>query len=256
MMKRFLRFAFLGESFHGTQKQPHDQTIQGLFEELLSRIYGQDVKVTIASRLDRGVHALDFAITFDLPNDSISDDHLFYYLKRSLGKDVFLKEMRKADDSFSPRYDCLDKQYLYLIQEKKNPLLNPLSYSPKYPLDIEKLVNTLSLMKGKHDFRYFSTPEDDDNTILEMKDVSVVEEDGLIKIRFVSKSFLRYQVRFMVGSGISVAIDRLDIHDVMDALEMKKELPIKYKAEPQGLFLEKINYPDIKDDNPIEFILG
>ncbi len=256
MMRKFLRFAFLGTEFHGTQKQPHDETIQGLFESLLSRIYDREMKVTIASRLDRGVHALDFAITFDVHDTSISDEHLFYYLKRSLGKDILLKEMRNVDDTFSPRYDCLNKQYLYLIQERKNPLLNPLSYSPKYEIDIQKLEDTLLLMKGEHDFRYFSTPDEDDNTLLLMEDVSMRREDGLIKIRFVSKSFLRYQIRFMVGSALSVSFGRMDIACVKDALNLKRELPIKYKAEPQGLFLEKINYPGIDDDKRIDFILS
>lgn len=256
MRKKILRLGFLGTQFYGTQKQPKFVTIQGLFETYLSRIYNQEIKVTIASRLDRGVHALDFALTFDAPSSSISDEHLFYYLQKSVGKDILLKSIQDVDDSFSPRYDCLDKQYLYLIQKEKNPLLNALSFSPKYELDISLMEKTLSLMKGDHDFVCFSSPEEDDNTKLNIEDASLDIKNELIQIRFIAKSFLRYQVRFMVGAMISVAIKRIKIEDVILALEEQKELPFKYKAEPQGLYLEKINYPNIKDDKPISFILN
>ena len=68
-MKILIRISFLGTSFYGTQKQSDKKTIQGDFESLLSRVYDEKVKVTISSRLDRGVHALDFALTFDVLND-------------------------------------------------------------------------------------------------------------------------------------------------------------------------------------------
>ncbi len=256
-MRYFLRLSFIGTSFYGTQKQKKDLTIQGLFESLLERIFCHPVKVSIASRLDRGVHALDFALTFAAEEEKIKEDKLFYYLKRSVPKDIFLKDMQRVSEDFSPRYDCQDKQYLYLIQngEIKNPLYNPFSYSPDHRLDIEKLKSALLLMKGKHEFKYFSSPEEDDMTFLEIEDVSFhVDEMSLIQIRFRAKSFLRYQIRFMVGAAISTALGKLSLEDVEEALEGRKELRIKYKAEPQGLILEEIHYPQIPDDKKISFL--
>ncbi len=256
MMRYFLRLSFIGTNFYGTQKQKKDLTIQGLFESLLERFYCHPVKVIIASRLDRGVHALDFALAFDIEETNRPTDRLFYYLKRSVPKDIFLKELRIVPDDFSPRYDCADKQYLYLIQngENKNPLYNPFSYSPNHILDTNKMKETLFMMKGIHEFMYFSSPDEEDKTFLDIEDVSFhVDEKGLIQIRFRAKSFLRYQIRFMVGAAISVALDKISMEDVQNALDGKKELRIKYKAEPQGLILEEIHYPQIPDEKKISF---
>ena len=159
-MKIFIRLAFFGQNYYGSQKLPHDPTIQGEFEFLLQRIYQEPIKVTISSRLDRGVHALDFALTFDTENTSINISHLAYYLRRSVSQDITIKDVRVVDDSFSPRYSCRDKQYLYLIQntEKKNPLLNPFTYTPEHVLEEEKIKETLMLFQGEHEFKYFATP--------------------------------------------------------------------------------------------------
>ncbi len=253
-MNVLIRIAFNGRSFYGTQRLPKDPTIQGVFEHLLSRIYNTPTKVTISSRLDRGVHALDFALTFVPPNETISLDHLQYYLKRSVPKDIFIKSIQQVDDSFSPRYDCLSKQYLYLIQngKTKNPLFNPISYVPLHPLNKDIIKETLLLFKGQHDFRYFSSPEGDENTLLTIDDVSFDDKDDVLKIRFLSKAFLRYQVRFMVGACISVSLHHITIDQVKEMLNGIPNTKTKYKAEPQGLILEKINYPDIEEENPLQ----
>jgi tRNA pseudouridine38-40 synthase len=255
MKNLFLRLSFYGEKFYGTQKQPHDETIQGLFEKLLSQIYTKPVKVVIASRLDRGVHALDFALCFQTPDDSISIEHLFYYLKRSVPKDIYLKDLRQVRDDFSPRYDCRNKQYLYLIQNSAsiNPLLSPFTFIPKHPLDENSLSSVLDIINGEHDFRYFSTPEEDDNTIINIEDAYMVKNGDILAIRFVSKSFLRYQVRFMVGAMIYHAYGKLSLDEIKIALDGKKPTHFKYKAEPQGLILEKINYPEVEDKDVVTF---
>ncbi len=247
MMKILIRISFLGTSFYGTQKQSDKKTIQGDFESLLSRVYDEKVKVTISSRLDRGVHALDFALTFDVPNDHVTLSHLEYYLKRSVSKDIFIKEVFPVDDNFSPRYDCTNKTYLYLIQNGTNinPILNPFTYTPTKPLDVEKFKACLSLFKGLHDFRSFASPEGEEKTLLVVDDVILEEQNDLLKIRFTSKAFLRYQVRFMVGTCIYVAEGKLTLDEVKESLATGKELRIRYKADPQGLILEQINYPQL-----------
>ena len=255
-MKVFIRIAFCGTAFYGTQKLPGNETIQGLFENLLSRIYDHPVKVTISSRLDRGVHALDFGMSFDIDSDSIGTEHLQYYLRRSVGKDVLIKSVCYAKDDFSPRYSMNSKTYLYLIQNEKNynPLLIPYTCVPKEPLDVTKAREALFLFVGKHDFRFFSSPEGDENTILEIEDALLSEKDGLLQIRFVGKAFLRYQVRFMVGAILSHCQGRMSLMEIKSALEGSKCTHFKYKAEPQGLILQSIDYPDFPDSSPIRFL--
>ncbi len=248
-MRYFIRISFLGSGFYGTQKQPNHRTIQGDFEERLSKVYDETVKVTISSRLDRNVNALDFAMTFDTEKDTITPSHLKYYLQRSFSDEVYIKDVRIVPSTFSPRYDCKDKTYCYLIQntERRNPLFSSISYTPIHPLDIEKVREVLSLLKGQHDFSQFSTPEGDENTVLILDDADAVEVNGMLQIRFRSKAFLRYQVRFMVGAVLSYCDGKLTLEQIERLLcgeNIKRE---KLKAEAKGLFLEHISYPEYDD---------
>ena len=256
-MNILVRIAYYGQSFYGSQKQPNYVTIQGLFEKVLSRIYDEKIKITICSRLDRGVHAFDFAFSFKPSRDDITLSHLKYYLIRSVPNDIFIKDVVQVADDFSPRYDCLSKQYLYLIQNReiRNPIYNPFSYSPAKPLNIDLIKSTLSLFQGEHNFVCFSSPEGDENTILTIDKVSFEDDNGILSLRFIGKSFLRYQVRFMVGACISVALSRITLNQVFEMLKGIPNTKTKYKAEPQGLILEHIEYPNLIDTSPIPFFL-
>ena len=248
-MRYFIRIAFLGNGFYGTQKQKNHRTVQGDFEEKLSQIFDENIKVIISSRLDRNVNALDFALAFDTEKDTVSPDHLKYYLRRSFLDEVYIKDVRIVPSSFSPRYDCENKTYCYLIQntEKRNPLLSFVSYTPIRLLDIKKVEEVLSLLEGEHDFSQFATPEGDENTFLTLDKASVKDVNGMLQIRFTSKAFLRYQVRFMVGAIFSYCDNKLTLFQIRRLLNGEDIKRQKLKAEAKGLYLEHISYPEIEE---------
>ena len=251
MRKILVRFSFIGRSYYGTQKQPEGKTIQGDFEEALTRLFREPTKVTLASRLDRYVSAADFAVSFHMPDSvSITIDHLGYYLTRFLGQDIRLTTLVEIPEDFNPRYQCSYKSYVYLIQNREdyNPLLNPITYVPTKVLNANRLKEALALLQGHHDFRYLSSPEGEENTILDLDKTSLTERDGLLVIRFIGKSFLRYQVRFMVGLALRYEQGYLTLDDIRSVLDGNDVKYPRLKAEPQGLILEKICYPDLHDE--------
>lgn len=247
-MKYFIRLAFYGRDFYGTQRQKKDRTIQGAFEEALSTIYQEDIKVTISSRLDRYVNAMDFALTFSTDKSTVTPEHLKYYLSRTLKSEIYIKEVFEVDESFSPRYDCDYKVYCYMIQSKPNynPLLSPITFIPTFKVEKQDIEDSISLFKGQYDFRQFSSPEGDENTIITVDSTTVEEKDGIYYLRFKGKAFLRYQVRFMVGAILSYCQGKLSLDEIKKLLSGKEVKGyIKRKAEPQGLFLEEIHYPSL-----------
>ena len=244
-MKILIRCAFSGENFHGTQKQPDKRTVQGEFENALSQIHSRPIKSVISSRLDSGVNALDFALSYETERPSFDLDHLHYYLRRTLPKDIFIRSVSEADEDFSARFSCRGKTYLYQIQngKERNPLLNTFTYSPIASLDENKLEAAGSLFVGLHDFRQFATPEKkDENTILTIDSFDMKEVGEILQIRFHGKSFLRYQVRFLVGSMIQHANGILSLTQIERLLAGESFRFRKLKAEPQGLTLEKLDY--------------
>lgn len=256
-MVTFIRVAFSGKAFYGSQKQPNKRTVQGVFEELLSKIYNSKIKVTISSRLDRGVNALDFAISYPTPKDTrITPSHLEYYINRATDSDIVIKEVREIDsETFSCRYDCAYKRYLYMIQntKKPNPLFESFTYSPKiHLLDEKKIRDALSLFEGEHDFRSFASPEGDENTILTIRSCFLDVKNDIFYLRFEGRNFLRYQVRFMVGAILSYNDGKITLEKIKKLLNGENINFIKYKAEPQGLLLEKILYPQFDSEEELD----
>lgn len=243
-MNVLLRCAFLGENFYGTQKQPDRKTVQGEFERALSRIYDQEIKTVISSRLDAKVNALDFALSFHVDKD-LPLERLRYYLRRTLDRDIFLREVRSVPEDFSARFSCKGKTYLYRIQNgpERNPLYNRYSFSPIRILDEEKMAEGGQLFVGKHDFRFFASPEKEgENTNLELRSFRLTHEGPFLELRFEGPSFLRYQVRFLVGSLISLSENRITTETIRKLLQ-GTEVPFrKYKAPGEGLTLERLEY--------------
>lgn len=243
-MNVLLRFSFLGENFHGTQKQPNCRTVQGEFEEKLSLIYDTPVKTVLSSRLDCGVNALDCALSFHVEK-RLDLGRLSYFLRRSLDRDIFLRSVQEVPESFSARFDCIRKTYLYRIQNgvERNPLYNRFSFSPIRPLDESTMEEGGRLFVGTHDFRFFATPEkEEENTILTVDSFSLSHEGPFLALRFQGESFLRYQVRFLVGSLLLLSQGRIDKGTIRSLLNGEPVPFRKLKAPPEGLTLERLDY--------------
>ncbi len=243
-MNIFLRIAFHGADFYGTQKQKDKPTIQGLFEDLLSKIYNTPIKVTISSRLDRFVSALDFGLTFFSPNDKYTLSYLSYYLKRMLPSSVVLLSIEQKEDSFSARYSVKEKTYQYLIQNEDivNPLFASFTFIPKRKLDERKRKEALCLFPGVHDFSSFSVPEEDDCCLLKLNKAARKKEKNRLIRTFKGKSFLRYQIRCRVGACIQYQEGKISL-DLIRSLLMGEETNYqKRKAEAKGLILRKTDY--------------
>ena len=105
----------------------------------------------------------------------------------------------------------------------------------------------MSLLEGEHDFSQFATPEGDENTFLTLDKASVKDVNGMLQIRFTSKAFLRYQVRFMVGAILSYCDNKLTLFQIRRLLNGEDIKRQKLKAEAKGLYLEHISYPEIEE---------
>ena len=65
-MRYFIRFAYDGTAFHGSQRQPNGITVQETMEQALAMIFREEVPLTFAGRTDAGVHAREMFAHFDI----------------------------------------------------------------------------------------------------------------------------------------------------------------------------------------------
>ena len=87
-MKRvLLRVAYDGTNYHGWQIQPGAVTVEGVLNEALSRLTGEEITVIGASRTDAGVHARGNVAVFDT-GATIPPERFSYAVNTLLPDDV------------------------------------------------------------------------------------------------------------------------------------------------------------------------
>ena len=90
-MKRIkLVVAYDGTNYHGWQVQPREITIEGVLNEALTALTGEEIQVIGASRTDAGVHARGNVAVFDTES-RIPGEKFSYALNQRLPEDVIMR---------------------------------------------------------------------------------------------------------------------------------------------------------------------
>src|SRR5690554_8211916 len=124
MKKRFFfQCAYDGTHYSGWQKQPNVQTIQGLIEEKLAMLFGnQVVDIVGCGRTDAGVHANSAYFHADLA-PVFSNEQLLCKLNNMLPPSIGINQIFEAHPEAHTRFDATKRTYDYLMQQKKMPVL-------------------------------------------------------------------------------------------------------------------------------------
>ena len=134
-MKRVkLIVAYDGTNYCGWQVQPNGITIEQVLNENLSKLLGEEIAVTGASRTDSGVHSMGNVAIFDtetrMPADKIS-----FALNQRLPEDIVVQDSCEVPSDWHPRYqENISKTYEYHIYNAAVP--NPLKtryFKPYFP---------------------------------------------------------------------------------------------------------------------------
>ena len=109
------------------QKQPNKKTVQGSLEEALNKL-NINTNVLHAGRTDRGVHALNQVISFQVP--SFRDkEKLLPTLNKILHPFIHIKKFFVVNDNFNPRFDAKKRSYRYIITPHFTPYLANSTFS-------------------------------------------------------------------------------------------------------------------------------
>lgn len=207
MSKRvMLTVAYDGTHYHGWQIQPNVPTIEGVLNQCLSALLDEPIEVIGASRTDAGVHALGNIAVFDtearIPAEKIS-----YAMNQRLPEDIKVRRSEEVAADFHPRRAESRKTYEYRIWHDTFPMpterLN--SWFVYTPLNIGKMQEVAKYLIGEHDFTSFcSVNTEVESKIRTIYDISVHEQEHMLKIRVCGNGFLYNMVRIIVGTLIEV----------------------------------------------------
>lgn len=241
--------AYDGTNYHGFQEQRGTgfPTVQGVFEESLSRLAKREIRVIGAGRTDAGVHARGQVVNFASGDLRIPTERLAYALNSMLPADIVALEAAEVPASFHSRFSAVSKTYCYVINNGKNPypFLRLYSYHVPRSLDTGAMQEGARHLVGKHDFSAFralGTPVK--TTVRNLFGIQVSREGELVYIDIRADGFLYHMARMITGTLIRVGLGKLGPRDVADILASRDSLKGGPAAPARGLFLERVEYPD------------
>ncbi len=242
-----MRLMYDGTNYHGWQFQKNALTVQQVLEEALSKLTGEEIKVTGCSRTDAGVHALDYVMNFKT-NTNIPPEKLPYALNYHLKRGITAVEAWEAEEDFNARFSSRGKRYVYNIWNSRvrNPFYADYSWYLPYRIDVIKMKNAAEYFIGKHDFSAFmAAGGSQKTTVRTVRYCSVTEDEenkGLIRISVEADAYLYNMVRIMTGTLVEVGLGRIEPDDIPRIIESGDRRESGLTAPPEGLFLKKVYY--------------
>lgn len=243
-MRIRLDMSYDGHNFKGFQRQVNERTVQQEIERVLSKIFNSEIVITASGRTDAGVHALKQVVTFT-PNKEVNDLSLLRYsLNRMLPNDIHINAIKEVNDDFHPRFSAYSKTYKYLLNMgEANPFYENYRYEFKRKLDVNKVLEAKELFVGEHNFKNFTTKEEDNHDYVRtINSIDVKQDEDVLEITLIGNGFMRYMVRMIVGTLIAIGIGKEDKNFIVNKLEDTNRMPVIYKAPPQGLYLVDVKY--------------
>ena len=147
--------------------------------------------------------------------------------------------------NFHARYSAKKRTYKYLIRNNLSPSV--INKNREWHiiniLDIEILRKGAKKFVGTHDFSTFRASNcNSKSPIRTIYKVKVTKNKSSIEIKFVSKSFLKSQIRSMVGCLKYLAEKKWTLKKFDRVFKSKNRNNCAPLAPPCGLYLEKITY--------------
>lgn len=242
-MRYLIRFSYDGTKFYGYQKQNDKRTIQGELERVLGELSNDKIVVCASGRTDALVHANNQYAHFDL-NLNINCESLKKALNSLLPNDIYVKEVSIVSSDFHARFKVLAKEYIYKINiGEYNPIDRNYIYQYNRYLDISKMQEAIKFFEGKHNFKSFTKSNseivDYEREIYETK---IVADNDILLIVFKGNGFLRYMVRNLVGTLISVGEGKIMPNEIIKILRFEDRTKAGKTAPASGLYLNNVYY--------------
>lgn len=242
-----MTIAYDGTNYSGFQVQPNGITIQEAIESKLSIILKEKVLIRGSGRTDAGVHAENQIAHFHF-KEELDKKRLLYSLNALLPKDIRIKSIEDAQDTFHAQYSAIAKTYHYHLHldQVADPFCQNYRWHIHETLDLTKLKDAAKLFLGTHDFTAFANESDRGSAahdpVRTLLRLDLVEQKGGIRLEFEADGFLYKMVRNLTGFLVDVARGKRDSSEIPFILAAKDRTKSGPAAPPQGLFLMSVKY--------------
>ena len=244
-MRYFIRFAYDGTAFHGSQRQPNGVTVQETMEQALAMIFREPIPLTFAGRTDAGVHAREMYAHFDIGCQLPDAGHICFRLNGILPDSIAIFDIFPVTDDAHARFSAVRRTYEYHIVDHKDPFLCQQATRVRPGLDFEAMNEAAQLLIGKQDFASFCrTNTDVKTTICDLTRAEWRElGNGHAVFTIAADRFLRNMVRAVVGTLFEVGRGKMTKEHFAEVITQHNRCAAGDSAPAEGLFLVQIDYP-------------
>jgi len=256
MQRYFAKLAYDGTFYYGWQIQPEDASVQQFLNESLSTIFRESIETTGCGRTDKGVHASLFYAHFDVFEKIENVEKALFQLNALLPRDIRVYDLIPVAEDAHARFDARLRSYSYYIKNKANPFLDNYYWYNRQALDIDIMNEAGKICLSHIDYECFAKSGGKQSTMnCIVSDCKWIELDSGIRFTISANRFLRGMVRAMVGTFHELGTGKISLHDFKSILESKNRSEAGKTVPAQGLFLEQVMYPYIKDERLFPFTL-
>ena len=240
MNLKFL-ISYDGSLYKGSQKQPNKQTIENKLLQAFKRI-NIDTKIILSGRTDKDVHATGQVFNCIVPDFWDNFSKLKATLNQQLPTSIRVHHIKKVKEDFHSRFHAKKRVYRYLVTTKNITAFNNNFITQVRSIDEQKIQEAIKEFIGIHDFEYFHKQgSDKDITVREIYDTKFYKYKDIYVFKFTANSYLRSQIRLMVGFLLKISEGKLSLKDLKAQLKKEKNIH-RLPALANGLYLAKVIY--------------
>ena len=239
-----LLIGYDGSDFHGWQRQPGLRTVQGVLEDGVKELLGEEVFVRGAGRTDAGVHADGQVASLTLAS-RIPPHGLLRGLNSILPADVALLDVAEAAPDFDARFSARGKVYRYTVWNHmvRSPRHARTAWHVRRALDMAAMREAAAALVGEHDFRAFRASDCERRTTRRhMRRLDVDRQGAILTFDVEATAFLKNMVRILVGTLVDVGRGRVAPDAVSRMLESGDRAAGGMTAPSMGLTLLRVVY--------------
>lgn len=240
-MKYMASIKYDGSKFYGFQRLNNVKTVQKELERALTIINKKDTIIKGAGRTDRGAHALNQIIHFELQYN-IPSQRLKNAINSIIDKSIYINYCKEVDDNFHSRFNTKEKTYEYLINlGPYNPIKKDYILNYNKNLNISKMKKASKYLIGSYSYKAFVSGfrNNYDSSIY---NILIKKKKDILTIKFIGKTFYNHMVRNLVGALLLVGENKIKPQDIKEMLLKEKNI-YNYSTLPAcGLYLVDIKY--------------
>jgi tRNA pseudouridine38-40 synthase len=238
-------------------KSQESKTIQGVLEEVLSKITEERIKVIGAGRTDAGVHALAYEANFKTKS-KMTPEEFRKALNSMLPKNIVIKNAQRAKEEFHAQFDAKSKYYRYIIYQGSthSPFFKDYALYFSHKLNLKAMREGAKYLIGKHDFSSFQlSGSSARNPVRTITKLSITSHSDMryaicdmrkngraIFINVEADGFLYGMVRSIVGTLIEVGRGKISPSKIKEILKAHNRRLAGPTAPAKGLYLVKVRY--------------